>query len=280
MNKILKKSETSNSKEKISKIKVFNIITLITSAISLAMAIAVIITYVEITTQFIKVLDYSYTEPKTKLLYANDAYKISTNLLIFPIILFLVAIINFVIGIMHSPKAMANVDEKDLKLQKIIKIVNTVGGLLIINGILAAIMLWRTKKNTLSFFAPMVIPFALLLIVPSVVQATTHKTLAKPIGAFKTLYNKKIVQVNEATKDIEIDLKALSEEMTKENLAYELTSPPRKITLGETFSEREFLRTWVSTNKTIVKKYHWNEKEEIHVWLNWDKNVKKYTLQI
>ena len=274
MNKVLNKTTSDKSNRKISKMKILNIIALINSCISLALFIAAIMIYLAITTQHIDNNSFGGMG-FTEYVYAADVYKISGQLTILVWMLLLPAAINLIIGILHLPKFMSEPEEKDSKLQKIIMIVNMIGGLIIVNGILASIMLWKGKKNIFSFVVPLMVPVALMAIAPGVVQVTAINTLKKPVDAYNSLMSKEIVRIDEDSRNININLK----ELTEEKLDFKITARITKIKfgekIGETYPDDRFLDTLLSVNKTLDKEYKWDSNKVVHVYLNWDKDVKK-----
>ncbi|CAM9100475.1 hypothetical protein [Mycoplasma todarodis] len=277
MNKELNKTKKERSWGKLSRVKVLNLITLAVSCLSLAFAIAFIVIYTDAHTQVFKFVSYDRLNggARTRYLYGYYIYDVVTMEVVFAAILTILAAVNFAVNFMYSPKQMASVAQEDLKLQKIIKIVNMVGGLIFVNGILVLIMLWKQKKNILTFLAPIAASAIVLAVVPSVVQVSTYDKLNKPVESMKSLMNRKsVINIDRKNRNVEIDLKALSEEMTDEKLAYELSARD-KVDFGETFSSDEYLETWLSSFKIMDQDFAWKETEEVKIWLNWDKNVEK-----
>ncbi|CAM9100764.1 hypothetical protein [Mycoplasma todarodis] len=272
MNKTFKNSEKEKTTRKVSEIKVFNMIALINSCLSLALIISIVIIYKGFNTQYLVLENNTLSG---KFIYARSIYGASTQLAVLACLLIVPLILNFVIGILHLKKFMLTLSGTDLKLQKIIKVINILGGLVIINGILALVMLWRQKKNAFSFFAPLIVPVAVLAIFPSVVQATTVKSVVDPIAELNDLPSKNIVKVDTQSRNIEIDLKAIA----NEDFSQELVRSREKIKLGVTEWEdvwkESLIDAWAENDKILNKDYDWEGKGEVHVSLNWDKNVKE-----
>ncbi len=274
MDEILKKARTKELRVRKPKIKIFNVISLITSCISFALTIAIIIIYINVKTQYVEYTAYNNGKASSQFLYADSVHSISSNLIALSAVLVIPAIINIIIAFLHSPKWMLEVAEENLKLQKKIKVANMFGGLIFVNGILVLLMMWRNKWSTTSFLMQIALPAATLMIVPTVVQITTNDSLEKPLNAFESMVeDDSLISVDRNNRKIEINLKLLSQKITDESLGYKFVTPPRKIMFEKTEGQQKLLQIWTKSSKVLNENYGWKEKEVLFC-LNWDEKVK------
>ncbi|CAM9100620.1 hypothetical protein [Mycoplasma todarodis] len=286
MNKVLKTNDVSTSKSGKNKLSIFNIITLTMSCISLILFLIGLVSFITLTEQYVQTSDkYGNTE----FVYSINAHYLSITATIIMVTLLIPAITNIIIGILSSKKSIKNLEEKNQKLQKAIKIINLMGGLIFVNGILVLIMMWRNKKGIIPFLAvAAALPMA-AVISSSVTSVTATQKISESLKLFKGASEKTMVKIDAKNKVVNVDLKTLSESLTDEMLKQKFLHEPEQMIIGGgTGSQGEItiIEAWAYTLKSVVdfqevykeeKNKTWNNgaSEELHFSLNWNNSVKK-----